>query len=356
MKASLPFTVFTTFTLASALLAHENHDHAEEPKAILAPSLFSQENLTGKVEQRQATLNDGTQALCWIIPIKSEPVEHKMGPWCPTTVNDDKSKAGKWFFDGELVDLDGEFIKNLAKLYQDNEWDLVNNDGTIRVTDTEEGYLLAARPNVEERYQNHCVECPTEVKIDSETIYTIPVNPIINDEPTRLSRGGVAVAFNGVNFDPPAPVSAILAAHTIAALDDHGGHVNPHAGYHYHAATGSTKEVPQEDGHAPLIGFVLDGFPLHAHKDEEGKTATNLDDCGGHQHGQGSYHYHAGSPGSNQIIKAFRGTPGTMVLPNVKEEERKPSPKGGERPPHGRGPRPPHGPPPGGHPSHPPQR
>ena len=51
------------------------------------------------------------------------------------------------------------------------------------------------------------------------------------------------VAFNGVNFDPPAPTQNILGAHTLAPMDDAGGHVNAGAGYHYHAATGKSKKI-----------------------------------------------------------------------------------------------------------------
>ena len=307
-------------------------------------------------------------------------------------------------------------LKTLAQLYEDNEWNLVNDDGSIRVTDTEEAFLLAARPDVDEEYHNYCVEAPADLEVKSETYYTIPVNPVMNDSPTRLTRGGIAVAFNGVNFDPPAPTSAILAAHTIAPLDDHGGHLNPHEGYHYHAATGSTKEVLLEKGHAPLIGYVIDGFPLHAHKNAAGEIATDLDECGGHQHvaaeeqesveseehahvdgeehthseagdpedpdcedaGHGEeghvckgnpegdklireetrksgYHYHAGAPGSNQIIKAFRGTPGTVVMPFAeKPANGEGGPRGEGPPPGGRPPRGEGGPPPGGRPDGPP--
>ena len=46
----------------------------------------------------------------------------------------------------------------------------------------------------------------------------------------------------------------LLLAHTIAPLDDCGGHVNPHAGYHYHAVTGCTKQIGQTDEHSSLIG------------------------------------------------------------------------------------------------------
>ena len=34
------------------------------------------------------------------------------------------------------------------------------------------------------------------------------------------------LAFNSVNFDPPAPTEAILAAYTLDPLDDNGGHID----------------------------------------------------------------------------------------------------------------------------------
>lgn len=54
------------------------------------------------------------------------------------------------------------------------------------------------------------------------------------------------------DVDPPAPVHAKPGAYTIVPFDDAGGHFNPHEGYHYHAATGHTKEIGQSDRHAPM--------------------------------------------------------------------------------------------------------
>jgi len=119
--------------------------------------------------------------------------------------------------------------------------------------------------------------------------------------------------LNGVKFDPPAPTHAILAAHTIAPLDDHGGHVNPHGGYHYHAVTGSTKEVEQPE-HSPLIGYAIDGFGIYALLDKTGHGPSDLDDCGGHADEERGYHYHAGAPGENQIIKCLHGVPGNISV------------------------------------------
>ena len=84
-------------------------------------------------------------------------------------------------------------------------------------------------------------------------------------------RQALGLAFNGVQFDPPAPLELIKEAYTIGPLDDCGGHVNPFEGYHYHAATGCSKEVPSRDGHSPMLGYALDGFGIYARLDEQRK-------------------------------------------------------------------------------------
>lgn len=83
--------------------------------------------------------------------------------------------------------------------------------------------------------------------------------------------------------------------------------MNPRAGYHYHAATGHTKEIAQGDKHSPLIGYALDGFGIFALLDRDKKEPTNLDESRGHFDKIRGYHYHAGKPGSNEIIRSFRG-------------------------------------------------
>jgi|GEM_PF-5794060 len=62
--------------------------------------------------------------------------------------------------------------------------------------------------------------------------------------------------------------------------------------------------------HAPM----LDGYALYAHANQDGSAPADLDECGGHTDAIRGYHYHAGAAGSNQIIKGFRGIPGTMTV------------------------------------------
>jgi hypothetical protein len=121
------------------------------------------------------------------------------------------------------------------------------------------------------------------------------------------------VAFNGVKLDGPAPVDAILGAYTIAPFDDCGGHVNLHAGYHYHAvtncltdsATGSPPAL-----HAAPVGIAMDGYKILSHLTSDGKSPTDLDLCQGHMTDGEGYHYHAGAAGSNKIIGCLKAQHG----------------------------------------------
>ncbi|KJD36531.1 hypothetical protein PW52_02450 [Tamlana sedimentorum] len=270
---------------------------------------FIAENIIDGIQTKMIELN-GVETLCYVIKTHSQATEHPMGPWCPQHIDDGIEKAGIWFKDDKVYDVSGHFIANLDEFYSDNQWKLYREDGTINVTNTEEGCLAAAKPDVEEKYNNYCVECLPEYFKDQVTTFVIPATPKYLKTTQSFGRGGIGIAFNGVNYDPPAPTHAILAAHTIAPLDDHGGHVNPHGGYHYHAATGSTKEIAQNDTHAPLIGYAIDGFGIFGLLDKNGNKPTDLDECGGHFDNILGYHYHAGEPGENQVLKCLHGLPG----------------------------------------------
>ena len=287
----------------------------KDVKAIsVDSSLFLEKSLLKEIVQEDCTLSNGTQTKCYKITVKAEPQEHKMGPWCPDNIKDDKEKGGIWFKDGKVYDVDGKFVANLDEFYSDPKWELYREDGSIKVTKSQEACEAAARPDVDEKYQNHCVQCSPTFYEGKKIIYRIPVTPVAMNETTELTRDGIGLAFNGVGFDPPAPLHAILDAHTLAPLDDCGGHVNPHKGYHYHATKGCTKESTQEAEHSPLLGYALDGFGIYARKNKKGKEITELDKCGGHSDDKLGYHYHAGKPGDNQIISCFRGDPGSIEM------------------------------------------
>lgn len=62
-----------------------------------------------------------------------------------------------------------------------------------------------------------------------------------------------------------------------------------------------------------MIGYALDSYGLYAQLDAKGQPPTDLDECGGHLDAVRGYHYHAGAPGSNEIMGCFRGKPGTIA-------------------------------------------
>ncbi|WP_340154750.1 hypothetical protein [uncultured Winogradskyella sp.] len=182
------------------------------------PSLFIKESLLKDIITEERTLADGTKALCYIITTASQPTEHQMGPWCPTHINDGKDKGGIWFKDDKVYDVDGHFIANLKDFYNDEEWALFREDGSIKVTETQDECEAAARPDVDEKYHNYCVECLPKYYKEKVSTYVIPVKPLYLENSNSLGGNGIGLAFNGVNFEAPAPTHAILAAHTLAPL------------------------------------------------------------------------------------------------------------------------------------------
>lgn len=261
------------------------------------------------------TLSNGTTADCFKIVTKSTPTDHAQGPWCPTNILDDASKGGIWLEGGNVYDVDGAFIKNLSTFYNNTTWQMYNTTtGAIKRTLTKADCQAAANPNVGVEYQNYCVEClPSYVSSLTKTIY-IPVTPVKLSSPVSFGSGPMSsgpttrgIAFNGVIFDAPAPVNAILSAYTLAPFDDAGGHINLAAGYHYHAVTGKSTKMVQADGHAAMIGYALDGYGIYERLSEAGAEYSDLDASRGHYDKTRGYHYHVDKAGANNFINSLAG-------------------------------------------------
>lgn len=278
-------------------------------------SLFLEESLVESITEEPCTLSGGSETTCYRITVRSLPLDHETGPWCPGTITDTAEAGGIWIEGGETYDVDGSFVEDLDVFYSDDNWKLYEEDGTIRVTGTAEQCAAAARPDVDEAYQNYCVQCLPEYIEEGIGVFTylIPVTPV-EQSTTESSnrRQPFGVALNGVTFDQSAPTDAILSAYTLAPFDDCGGHINLNGGYHYHAHTGCSKEIEQSDNHAPMIGYALDGFPIYALMNNAGEDPTTLDQCRGEYDDVRGYHYHAGEPGSNSIIGCFKGEQGCV--------------------------------------------
>jgi hypothetical protein len=258
------------------------------------------------------TLSSGTETSCFSITVKPEPTDYTPGPWCPTSINDDASKGGIWLKDGEVLDVDGTFVTELATIFGDDEWQLFDEaTGDIRVTDTQASCEAAARPDVDPEYNNFCVQClPEYMPEEASMTYVIPLEPQTTDSAGDTRRAGSGLAYNGVRLDGPAPVDAILAAHTIAPFDDCGGHVNTHVGYHYHAVTDCLDQPATAGSDATQIGIAMDGYGIFSHLLSDGTEPVGLDECNGHTSEDSIYHYHAGEAGSNAIVPCLKAEAG----------------------------------------------
>ncbi len=322
MKKSIYIALLMGIAIAAiGLIACSGDDNGTEAPTYnvivdVDKTLFLSGGLAEPITVVSRTLSDGSTADCYKIVVNNTPTDHTMGPWCPTNISDDASAGGIWLEGGKVYDVDGEFIKNLSTFYNDNTWMMYDiNTGEITKTMSKADCEAAANPNVGAEYENYCVECLPSYLGDMSETYYIPVTPKAASSikkfggPGSMSSGPSVrgIAFNGVRFDAPAPVNAILGAYTLAPFDDAGGHINLNAGYHYHAATGLSTKITQSDGHAAMIGYALDGYGLFANTDAEGKEYTDLDQARGHYDEVRGYHYHVDKAGNNNFINGLRG-------------------------------------------------
>ncbi len=307
MKFLIP--AFTIIAISSA----QAHEHADD-QAIKLESIerfFETAQIIEGPEILDCTLSGGAKTQCFSITVKSEPSNYTPGPWCPSTATSDD--GGIWLDDGKVHNVDGKFISDLGDFYNDSEWSLVNDDGTIKITDTLEACQGAAKPNVEAQYQNHCVQCELAYMPDDASMtYVIPLVPVPTNGANATLQSGSGVAFNGVRFDAAAPVDAILSAHTLAPFDECGGHVNLHVGYHYHAVTECLTEG--RDNRAAPIGMAMDGFLIYAREGFKSEELASLDQCNGRETEGLGYHYVAGEAGSNAILGCLKAQAGCALV------------------------------------------
>jgi hypothetical protein len=312
-----PLTILSLFVVAIVWISCGSDDvdsvGLEQGTVInVDPSLFLDGTTVTTVS---CTLSDGTETTCYQI-VASTPSDHEMGPWCPDNIADGEEAGGIWLENGEVHNVDGAFIENLATFYNDDRWLMYDANGNIYVTETETDCINAANPNVGAEYENFCVECLPAYVSDLTQTWLIPITPVKLVNSANFAAMGPdggngpstrGIAFNGVEFSASAPVDAILGAYTIAPFDDAGGHINVHQGYHYHAATGISTEVNQDDEHAAMIGYAMDGHGIYEQLNEDNSEPNDLDNCRGHSDDIRGYHYHVDAPGNNNFINCLYG-------------------------------------------------
>lgn len=276
-----------------------------DPDQLLADGLAEDVTIV------DCTLSGGTETECYQVVISGAPADQEIGPFCPPTITSDASEGGIWFDGtGELYSIDGNFIMNLASIYEDDNWLLYDANGNVNITDTIESCSGAAQPNVEEEYQNHCVECEMSyVDGGISVTYLFPVTPVPLETDVYDNVGGdVGISLRGSTLAGAAPVADILANYTIAAFDNCAAHINLNQGYHMHGAVTECLAIDgNEEEHAALIGYAHDGYGIYAMTNSEDEEPNDLDECRGHEDEVRGYHYHVASTEENMFIGCFRG-------------------------------------------------
>jgi hypothetical protein len=269
--------------------------------------------LTESISEEDCTLSSGDKTTCYRITVTGDPVDTKIGPFCPETTSSTSSESGIWLDGSKVYDVDGAFILDLATIYGDAKWKLYDDSGKVNVTDTKEAFQGAARPDVEEAYKYHCVEGTYEWTQTGKPVpisVLVPKTPMLASSATTTQGTDLGVTLNGLVIAPSAPVEAILSAYTIAAFDDCGGHFNPGEGYHMHAYTACEgtqygSSIQEPDAETSIIGYALDGVAVFAPLAEN--TTIQLDECNGRTTQKDGYHYYAQSAELNRVIKCFKG-------------------------------------------------
>ncbi|MFD2916153.1 YHYH protein [Psychroserpens luteus] len=321
-KISKLFLVFSIITVSFSCTSDDDNTNDDDDNVDVTivdvdASFFTTADGSVTITTVPCTLSDGTTGDCYQIVTSSIPTDHTVGPWCPDNIADDASAGGIWLEGGQVYDVDGAFVQNMATFYNDTNWLMYDANGDIFVTDTEEDCTNAANPNVGAEYENFCVECLPSYVANLTQTWLIPITPVLQDSATLFATGPGGpmntapstrgIALNGIEFSAPAPVDNILGAYTLAPFDDAGGHINVNQGYHYHAATGFSTKIEQTDGHAALIGYALDGHGIFEHLDADGNEYADLDTLLGHTDDTRGYHYHVDEAGNNNFINGLKG-------------------------------------------------
>ena len=276
-------------------------------------SAFKDGSLTDPITEESCTLTNGEETTCYRITVTGTPVDTTIGPFCPTTTSSSAEEGGIWLDGSKIYDVDGQFILDLSEIYGDAKWKLYDEQGNVNITDSEEAFQGAAKPDVEEAYKYHCVEGKYEWTDTGEAVpisVLVPVNPVTTGSSTTTQGADHGVTVNGLVIAASAPVDAILGAYTIAAFDDCGGHFNPIEGYHMHAYTNCEganygADITDPNAETHLFGYALDGVAVFAPL--PANSTIELDECNGRTTEKDGYHYYAQSPEKNKTIKCFMG-------------------------------------------------
>jgi hypothetical protein len=101
---------------------------------------------------------------------------------------------------------------------------------------------------------------------------TIPTNPTEASTKEATTLGAIGMALNGVPiYNDREGGNVPVDAGVLGSFDRAGAHPGPGNTYHYHC----TGDFTGNDN-ANLIGFLRDGFPIYARKDNDGSYLLTL--------------------------------------------------------------------------------
>lgn len=249
----------------------------------------------------------------------------------------DESIAVRPFVMVDFVDLDSDGSNEAAILQSNGVPSTYDYDYTTSDADNIVNSCFDDPNNgPEEEDSGGCY--PIEASVRA---FLIPTSPELADSVTNISSDQHSgMAISGATFElPTAPSPEDNAGYAITNIYDDGWEVlddcNGHSGYlgapyHYHGdptypindgtnahtkrATTASDCLPdyelvvdEETGHAPLIGYMADGFPIYGTDGYD--VGEALDECNGHysatgEYPQGIYHYH----GLNYDVVTAKGT------------------------------------------------
>lgn len=144
---------------------------------------------------------------------------------------------------------------------------------------------------------------------ERDRTYYLPLEPVKNPRAIAMDKtnsnralpmGTVGFAINGVSFFNPFDMDREEA---VNIMDRCCGHPSPDNLYHYHKYPVCVKSpfVDDGEGHSPLIGFALDGFPIYGPYVARGLMARDdkqnpLNDFNVRYDDERGWHYHV-TPG-----------------------------------------------------------
>lgn len=147
-------------------------------------------------------------------------------------------------------------------------------------------------------------QVPTQHDYTGNSAWKIPLKTQYSTEVLTIEdhfhKGAIAIAVNGIPIFNPYNASNEISQQ-IGELDQYGGHSGRGDDYHYHTAP-----LHLETSANLPIAYAFDGYPVYGSKEPDGSAMNPLDSYHGHEHSDGTYHYH-GTVDFPYMIAAMRG-------------------------------------------------